>query len=47
MPEKVVELLNAIEKVRGKEYTEGLVDMANILTPTARPDEAEAQKAEG
>lgn len=38
MPEKVVDLLNAIEAVKGREYTEGLVDMANILAPKIKAE---------
>lgn len=31
MPEKIVDFLNKIAAVKGQEYVEGLVDMANIL----------------
>ena len=43
MPEKVVNLLNAIEAVKGKAYTEGLVDMANILAPKVKPADKESE----
>lgn len=46
MPENVVNLLNAIENVRGKEYAEGLVDMANILAPKGKPEGADPEKKE-
>lgn len=46
MPEKVVNLLNAIEAVKGKAYTEGLVDMANILAPSKAEEEKEKEKKE-
>lgn len=44
MPENVVNILNAIEDARGREYVEGLVDMANLLAPKAKPDVDEAEK---
>lgn len=48
MPEKVVNLLNAIEAVKGKAYTEGLVDMANILAPSkAEEKEEKEEKKDG
>ena len=49
MPEKVVNLLNAIEAVKGKAYTEGLVDMANILAPSKaeEPKEEKEEKDDG
>lgn len=37
MAENVVDLLNAITAVRGEEYAQGMVDMANLLTTTAKP----------
>lgn len=46
MPEKVVNLLNAIEKVKGKAYTEGLVDMANILAPSKAEEKEEKEEKE-
>ena len=33
MPENIVNILDSIAAVRGQEYVEGLVDMANILAP--------------
>lgn len=42
MPENVVDLLNKIKAAKGKEYVEGLVDMANILAPASK-DENESQ----
>ena len=49
MPEKVVNLLHAIEAVKGKAYTEGLVDMANILAPSKaeEPKEEKEDKDDG
>jgi hypothetical protein len=44
MDSKIVDLLKGIAAVRGQQYVEGLVDMANILAPVAadksenRPD---------
>lgn len=35
MPENIVDILDSIAAVRGQEYVEGLVDMANILAPKA------------
>lgn len=46
MPEKIVNLLNAIEKVKGKAYTEGLVDMANILAPSKDEEKEEKEAAQ-
>lgn len=43
MPEKISELLNALEEVRGKEYVEGLVDMANMLTAQRAGGEKNAE----
>lgn len=44
MPEKIVNLLNAIEKVKGKAYTEGLVDMANLLVPSKAEEKEEKEE---
>lgn len=33
MPENIINILDSIAAVRGQEYVEGLVDMANILAP--------------
>lgn len=35
MPEVIVDLLSKIEAVRGREYVAGMVDMANLLAPSA------------
>lgn len=40
MPEQIVALLKAIEAKKGRAYAEGLVDMANLLSP--RKEEADA-----
>ena len=37
MPETIVSILDSIAAVKGQEYAEGLVDMANLLTPKAKP----------
>lgn len=39
MPEKIVNILDAIEAVKGQEYVEGLVDMANLLSPKVKKEE--------
>lgn len=39
MPEKIVNILDAIEAVKGQEYVEGLVDMANLLAPKPKTEE--------
>lgn len=39
MPEKIVNILDAIEAVKGQEYVEGLVDMANLLAPKPKAEE--------
>ena len=33
MPENIVNILDSIAAVKGQEYVEGLVDMANLLAP--------------
>ena len=33
MPENVINILDEIRKVKGQEYVEGMVDMANLLAP--------------
>lgn len=38
MPENIVNILDSIAAVRGQEYVEGLVDMANILAPTPKTE---------
>lgn len=39
MAENVVDLLNKIAEVRGEEYAQGMVDMANLLTAPAKPED--------
>ena len=46
MPENVVNLLNAIEAIKGRTYVEGLVDMANLLAPN-KPDGEDTETKEG
>ena len=41
MPENIVGILDQIVAVRGPEYAQGLVDMANMLKPPADEDEDE------
>ena len=36
--EKIVNILENIAAVKGQDYVEGLVDMANILAPKAKPE---------
>lgn len=43
MPEKIVNILDNIAKVKGQDYVEGLVDMANILVPKVKPAEKESE----
>lgn len=38
MPENVINILDEIRKVKGQEYVEGMVDMANLLAPRNTPD---------
>ena len=33
MSENIVNILESIKEVKGQEYVEGLVDMANLLAP--------------
>jgi hypothetical protein len=42
MPETIVNILESIKEVKGEEYVEGLVDMANLLAPR----KAEEQRSE-
>lgn len=44
MPEKIVNILENIAKVKGQDYVEGLVDMANILAPKAKADGGKDEK---
>ena len=39
MPEKIVNILENIAAVKGQEYVEGLVDMANILAPKIKSED--------
>ena len=39
MPENIVNILDSIAAVRGQEYVEGLVDMANILAPKIKSED--------
>lgn len=36
MPEKIITILENIAAVKGQDYVDGLVDMANILIPTLK-----------
>lgn len=44
MPEKIVNILENIAKVKGQDYVEGLVDMANILAPKNKADGGKDEK---
>ena len=45
MAERIIDILDGIAAVRGQEYVEGLVDMANLLAPRAADKTgAEAQE---
>ena len=39
MSENIVNILEEIRKVKGQEYVEGMVDMANLLTGKKTKDE--------
>lgn len=39
MPENIIFLVDKIRAVRGQEYANGMVDMANLLVPNATPQE--------
>ena len=41
MAENIVNILEEIRKVKGQEYVEGMVDMANLLT-CKKPQEEKA-----
>lgn len=43
MPEKIVTVLENIAAVKGQDYVEGLVDMANILAPNVKPADKESE----
>ena len=44
MPEKIVSILDNIAAVKGQDYVEGLVDMANILAPKAKPEDSKNEE---
>lgn len=46
MPENIIDLVDKIRAVKGQEYANGLVDMANLLAPTAAPEDEEKNSAE-
>ena len=46
MPEIVVDILSKIREVKGQEYVEGLVDMANLLSPKAKEEEMTGERKE-
>lgn len=39
MSENIVNILESIREIKGDEYVEGLVDMANLLAPRKTEDE--------
>ena len=39
MAEKIVNILEEIRKVKGQEYVEGMVDMANLLSAGRKDQE--------
>ena len=39
MPENIVNILDSIAAVKGQEYVEGLVDMANLLAPKIKTED--------
>lgn len=43
MPEKIVTVLENIAAVKGQDYVEGLVDMANILAPKVKSADKESE----
>ena len=47
MPEKIVSILDNIAAVKGQDYVEGPVDMANILAPKAKPEADKVKDEEG
>ena len=46
MPENVVDILSKIREVKGQEYVDGLVDMANLLSPKAKEDDNAIERKE-
>ena len=45
MPEKIIDLVDKIRTVKGQDYVNGLVDMANLLAPTEKETEDNEAKA--
>ena len=43
MPDKVANLIDKIASVKGQDYVNGLVDMANILAPDEKHEEKHDQ----
>ena len=39
MPENIIDLVDKIRAVKGQEYANGMVDMANLLVPSSTPEE--------
>lgn len=39
MPENIVNLIDKIAAVKGQEYANGMVDLANLLVPNTNPEE--------
>lgn len=46
MPENVINIINAITDVRGAEFAAGMVALANILAPKAKPEGGKAEEKE-
>lgn len=44
MPETIVNILESIKEVKGQEYVDGLVDMANLLAPRKSEEQSTAGK---
>lgn len=44
MPENIVNLLDKIASVKGQDYANGLVDMANLLVPNNDPGKDSAEQ---
>jgi hypothetical protein len=42
MPETIVNILESIKEVKGQEYVDGLVDMANLLAPRKSEEQSAA-----
>lgn len=41
MPENIVNIIDSIKAVKGEEYAQGLVDMANLLAPKPKNEDKE------